>query len=107
MRYPLLVAALLASGVAFAQAPSDRPPEMAPVPDGVAAEDEAPAITIKPSGEGMVEEYRIRGRLYMLRITPRVGRPYYLIDPNGDGRFVQQEMFESGLRPPMWVIREF
>ena len=66
-----------------------------------------PEITIKPSGGGMVEEYRIRGRLYMLKITPRVGRPYYLIDPRGDGNFVHHDMIESGFHPPMWVIKEF
>jgi len=55
----------------------------------------------------MVEEYRIRGRLYMLKITPRVGRPYYLIDPRGDGNFVHHDMIESGFHPPMWVIKEF
>lgn len=107
MRYVLLLAGLLASGSAIAQVPSDRPPEMPPLPEGGAFEDEAPAITIKPSGEGMVEEFRIRGRLYMLRITPKVGPPYYLIDVTGDGHFVHRDMLESGLRPPMWVIKEF
>ena len=107
MRYPLLVAALLVSGLAIAQAPLDQPPDLVPVPDGAPTEDDVPAITIKPSGEGMVEEYRIRGKLYMLKITPRVGRPYYLIDPRGDGNFVHRDMIESGFHPPMWVIKEF
>jgi hypothetical protein len=107
MRYALLLAGLLASGIAVAETPSDRPPEMPPVPEGAAVEDEAPAITIKPTGEGMVEEYRIRGKLYMLKVTPRVGRPYFLVDPTGDGHFVHRDFLDSGFRPPMWVIREF
>jgi len=107
MRYPVLIAALLASGFAIAQAPSDQPPDLVPVPDGAPSEEDAPEITIKPSGEGQVEEYRVRGKLYMLKITPRVGKPYYLIDPRGDGHFVQYDSHESGFRPPMWVIKEF
>jgi hypothetical protein len=107
MRHALSFAILLASAAAFAQAPSDAPPEMAPVPEGAPADEETPAITIKPSGEGMVEEYRIRGRLYMLKVIPRVGRPYFLVDPNGDGHFVHRDMLDSGFRPPMWVIKEF
>jgi len=107
MRYPLLLAALFASGFAIAQAPLEQPPDLVPVPDGAPTEDDVPAITIKPSGAGMVEEYRIRGRLYMLKIIPKVGRPYFLVDPRGDGNFVHHDMIESGFHPPMWVITEF
>lgn len=107
MRYPLLLAALFVSGLAIAQAQLEEPPDLVPVPDGAPTKDDAPAITIKPSGEGMVEEYRIRGKLYMLKIIPKIGKPYYLIDPRGDGHFVHYDMHESGFRPPMWVITEF
>ncbi len=107
MRYSLLLAALLASGFAVAQAPSDRPPDLVPVPDGAPTDDDAPAVTIKPTSEGVVEEYRSAGRLYMLKIIPKVGRPYYLVDPRGDGNFVHYDSHESGFSPPMWVIKEF
>jgi hypothetical protein len=107
MRYPVLLLALLLSGVAAADTPSDRPPQLEPVPDGAPGPDDAPPVTIKPSSQGRVVEYRANGRLYMLKVIPRVGKPYYLIDQKGDGQFARQDSLDSGMRPPMWVIKEF
>ena len=102
-----LLLVLLFSGAAVAVTPSDRPPGLRPVPDGPPGPEDAPAVTIKPSPQGRVIEYRANGRLYMLKIIPRVGKPYYLIDNRGDGQFARQERLDSGMRPPMWVIKEF
>jgi hypothetical protein len=107
MRTSVLLLTLLLSGLAVAAAPSDRPPELQPVPDGAPGPDDAPAVTIRPSGQGRVAEYRANGQLYMLKIIPKVGKPYYLIDQKGDGQFARQDSLDSGMRPPMWVIREF
>ena len=63
-------------------------------------------MTIKPSGQGKVEEFRANGRLYMLKITPRNGKPYFLVDPRGDGRFQRQDS-APGVNPPMWTVKEF
>jgi len=106
MRYSLLLLALLTSGLVQAAPPSDRPPELTPVPDGPPGSDDAPSVTIKPSSQGQVEEYRSNGKLYMLKVTPKVGKPYYLIDPTGEGRFNRMETL-PGLQPPQWVIKEF
>ena len=106
MRYSLLLLTLLTSGLVMAAPPSDRPPELTPVPDGPPGADDAPAITIKPSSQGQVEEYRSNGKLYMLKITPKVGKPYYLIDPSGEGRFNRMETLPN-LQPPQWVVKEF
>lgn len=107
MRYPVLLLTLLLSGLAVAAAPSDRPPDLKPVPDGAPGSDDAPAVTIKPSSTGRVVEYRVNGKLYMLKVIPKFGKPYYLVDQRGDGQFARQEGLDSGLRPPMWVIKEF
>jgi len=107
MRTLFLLMTLMLSGVAVAVSPSDRPPELSPVPDGAPGPDDAPAVTIKPSGQGTVVEYRANGRLYMLKVIPKVGKPYYLIDQKGDGQFARQDSLDSGMRPPMWVIKEF
>ena len=40
----------------------------------------------------------------MIKITPKVGKPYYLVDDRGDGKFARQESLDSGVRPPRWVI---
>jgi len=101
MRYPVLLLTLLLSGLAVAATPSDRPPGLNPGPD------DAPAVTIKPSSPGRVVEYRANGRLYMLKVIPKYGKPYYLVDQKGDGQFARQDSLDSGMRPPMWVIKEF
>jgi hypothetical protein len=106
MRYSFLLLSLLMSGLAVAAAPSDRPPELQPVPDGPPGPGDVPPVTIKPSAQGRVIEYRANGRLYMLKVIPKIGKPYYLVDPRGDGRFERQETLPS-LQPPMWVIKEF
>lgn len=66
-----------------------------------------PQVTILKRGEDTVEEYRVAGKLYMIKVTPPGGKPYYLIDERGDGKFARQEAHDSGIRPPMWVIHQF
>lgn len=107
MRLPVLLLTLMLVGPAVAAEPSDRPPDLQPVPDGPPGPDEAPPVTITPSTPGRVVEYRANGKLYMIKVIPRVGKPYYLIDQRGDGQFARQDSLDSGLRPPMWVIKEF
>ena len=107
MRTPVLLLTLLLSGLAAAATPPERPPGLKPVPDGAPAPGDAPQVTIKPSGQGRVVEYRANGKLYMLKVIPKVGKPYYLIDEKGDGQFARQDSLDSGMRPPMWVIKEW
>lgn len=107
MRSPTLLMLILCSGLAVAAAPSDRPPELKPVPDGPPGPDDVPDVTIKPGSQGRVIEYRANGKLYMLKVIPKVGKPYYLIDGKGDGQFARQDSLDSGMRPPMWVVKEF
>lgn len=101
----------LACALASAQT---RPPNLQPVPepppppkgyelDGTLE----PQVTIIKRANEIVEEYRIGGRLYMMKITPTGGTPYYLIDHTGDGRFARQQSHDPGLRPPMWVIHSW
>jgi hypothetical protein len=64
-----------------------------------------PQVTIRRRGENVVEEYRANGRLFMVRITPRVGKPYYLLDRDGDGRMESRmsELWDE-FAVPQWVI---
>jgi hypothetical protein len=45
----------------------------------------------------------------MIKVTPRIGLPYYLMDNRGDGTFSAHDTggLDQRIRPPMWVIREF
>ena len=65
-----------------------------------------PQVTITTRGEDKVEEFRIGGRLYMMKVTPKHGVPYYLVDDKGDGTFVRQSL-DSGVRVPQWVLFKF
>lgn len=94
---------------AFAQPPVPANLEPLPPPpafDPREAPDD-PAVTITKEAEQTVEEFRVGGKLYMIKITPKRGAPYYLVDDIGDGKFARQESLDSGLRVPRWIIHKF
>lgn len=76
-------------------------------PAGEAAPVEEPQVTITKETEQTIEEYRVGGQLYMIKITPKVGKPYYLVDDRGDGKFVRQDSLDNGFRVPRWIIHRF
>ena len=86
--------------------PSELPSLPPPSLDSNEAVDE-PQVTITKQTEQTVEEYRVAGRLYMIKITPKVGKPYYLVDDVGDGKFSRHDGLDSGVRPPRWVLFRF
>ena len=110
MRYLL---ALLLLSIALPAAAADRPANLQPVPEPSAIPgvdfDPAlePQVTIIKRGTDTVQEYRIAGKLYMLKVTPARGASYYLIDEKGDGRMTRQDSLDSGIRPRMWVIHSW
>jgi hypothetical protein len=103
----LLLAAALP--VAAQNRPTDLQPlpEPPPPPPGVTDQALEPQVTIVRNGENKEEQYRVNGQLYMIKVTPPGGVPYYLIESKGDGKWVRQESLDSGLRVPMWVIGNF
>lgn len=112
MRQALLILALCIALPAAAQTqqkPALQPvPEPPPPPPGFELDPALePQVTILKRGTDTVEEYRISGRLYMIKVTPATGRPYYMIDQKGDGRFSRQDSLDTGVRPPTWVIHQF
>jgi hypothetical protein len=119
MRHTLTLI-LFAAAVSFAlpsvaqNAPAQKKPAAQPIPEppppppGFELDPAAePQVTIRKRGEDTVEEYRVAGKLYMVKVTPPGGRPYFLIDEKGDGKFARQESLDSGIRPPMWVIHSW
>lgn len=112
--YPLFAISLLALAAPL-QAQEGRPadlqplPVVAPPPPEMAPIDAAlePQVTIKKRDQDTVEEYRLNGRLYMIKVTPKYGAPYILVDDKGDGRFSRTDPLDSGLRVPQWVIHTF
>ena len=64
-----------------------------------------PEVTIIHRSKGLVEEYRINGRLYMIKVVPKKGIPYFLVDSDGDGNFDRRENeLDPELLIPSWTL---
>ncbi|WP_412478617.1 DUF2782 domain-containing protein [Azonexus sp. IMCC34839] len=103
----LLPVLLFAALPVWAQKGDLQPlPAVPPPPPEMEAFDAAlePQVTIVKKEAETREEYRIKGKLYMVKVTPSIGKPYYLIDRQGDGKFVEADIAQNPVRPPMWVI---
>jgi Protein of unknown function (DUF2782) len=83
--------------------------EIPPPPVGTTVLDESlePVVTIRQTGEGKVEEYRVRGKLTMLKVVPEGAAPYFMVDRNGDGLLTRMENVDSGMLIPRWILMEF
>ncbi len=107
----LAVVAVSYAGVASAQQPGNleplpdlpAPPRMSSMP----MPDEEPTVTIRQAPEGKIEEYRVGGKVVGVRVTPVVGAPYLLTDPDGNGTLVRTNEIGNGLRPALWTLFEF
>ncbi|MEW6692831.1 MAG: DUF2782 domain-containing protein [Pseudomonadota bacterium] len=99
----LLLPAALLLAAALPAIGQDAPPP--PEPSAQTEAVPEPEITIRPSADGMIEEYRIKGRLYMVKISPKNAPPYYLIDNDGDGELETRHNgpMESRLIP-QWIL---
>ncbi|MEQ1544544.1 DUF2782 domain-containing protein [Methyloglobulus sp.] len=93
----------------------EQPPTLDPVPEVPepplpvqSGEDMEPDITIIRKGKKTIQEYRRGGRLYMVKIIPDIGPPYYFIDSDGDGKMdVRGNDMDKGSRVNMWKILEW
>ena len=81
-------------------------PEQPDIPPPVeSGENMDPDITIRRRGTDTVEEYRINGKLYMVKIKPSIGPPYYMVDTDGDGNMdVRKSDVTRGMNIPRWVL---
>jgi hypothetical protein len=78
------------------------PPEMLPFDAAL-----EPQVTIKRRDNETVEEFRVAGQLYMIKVTPTHGVPYYLMDRQGDGNFSKMDAPSPPISVPQWVIGTF
>ena len=98
---------LLATGsAAKAQEDAMPLPDALPPPDLVEHDEGMePEVTIIQREDATVEEYRVNGRLYMVKITPFIGKPYYFVDRDGDGLMESRmSSIYNPTRVPQWVI---
>jgi len=73
-----------------------------------ASTDEQPPagqVIIKGEDKERISEFRINGQLYMIRVTPKKGVPYYLVDGDGDGNLeTRWNELAPDLLIPSWVL---
>jgi len=116
------VGLVLSLGAARAQQPApslEKPPTLQPLPEvppgpsgAPSTNDSAPVITIRQEGANRIEEYRVNGHLYAIRVTPKGGVPYTMVDPDGSGKMVlaasgADDPAGRSVKPPRWVLFKF
>jgi hypothetical protein len=107
---------ILLSPFVLAQEDLEKPPpippadaEDVPIPPKIRGEQIEPTVTIRQEEERMIEEYRFDGQVYMVKITPNGGIPYYYIDTDGDGKLeldVDKKAMNP-VQPVYWKIKEW
>ncbi len=111
MHFSLRILPLLLCAVAYAQEgePLPPPPLPAPAPEGIPEEELelGPQVTIIQRDEVLIQEYRMGGQLYMVKIVPARGVPYYLIDTDGDGNLETRRFELAGPEVPQWPILQW
>ena len=92
---------------ALGQASADAPPPPPMSDDQSGQEEIEPEVVIIQREDKTIEEYRVNGRLYMIKIIPKNAPPYFLLDNDGDGA-METRLGVSDLEPdimiPRWVL---
>lgn len=65
-----------------------------------------PDVVIRQEGDRTVEEYRVNGFLYAIKVTPNVGPPYFLVAVDDEGNFMRSDQ-PKGMLIPSWKIFEW
>lgn len=64
-----------------------------------------PEINIQQFENREVQEYSVNDRVYMVKITPAAGFPYYLVDPDGTGEMeYKRDTMGLEVNPPQWTL---
>jgi hypothetical protein len=111
-----ICAAILFSNALLAQEDLEKPPPIppqdaqdVPIPPKIQDEQIEPTVTIREEEGRMIEEYRLNGQVYMVKVTPEGGIPYYYIDNDGNGRLeldTTRSAFDP-VRPVYWKVKEW
>ena len=84
------------------------PPPIPPIPPKITSEEPDDVVRITEKDDEMIEEYSRNGRVYMVKVTPAKGLPYYYMDEDGDGQLeIQGSDGKGAVRPVFWKIKEW
>ncbi|MEG0861885.1 MAG: DUF2782 domain-containing protein [Pseudomonas sp.] len=65
-----------------------------------------PDVTIRTEGDKTIQEYRQNGFLYAIKVTPKGGKPYFLVRADGsEGNFIRSD--QPDMLIPSWKIFEW
>lgn len=66
-----------------------------------------PRITIveDKAQDATLQIYQVNGLVYAVRVVPRTGVPYNLVDINGQGQFIRNAA--DRILVPEWVLKRF
>jgi hypothetical protein len=104
-RLALAVAMGASASIAAAQTELNAFPEAPEIPSAAyQGETVEPEVTIIETERETIYEYRVRGQLYMVKVQPQIGPPYYLLDTNGDGELDVKEDRVWNNAIPQWVL---
>ena len=59
-------------------------------------------IVTYQEGDNTIEEQRIKGFVYSIKVIPKVGKPYYLINANGNNGTLQNAGPQEKI--PSWTL---
>lgn len=81
-------------------------PEPPPLPERVeSGEALEPDVTIIQGERQTVHEYRLNGRLFAIKVTPKNGPTYFLVDADGDGELeTRRKELTPDFLIPQWVL---
>lgn len=99
----------MVSGSVEARPPPEDIPPPPSIPYAPGSEELAePQVTIIEREDRTIQEYRVNGRLVLVKITPKGGPPYYLVDRSGDGLVDEQiDNIDEASGLVQWVILRF
>ena len=104
MQRLLLATSLVASLTAYADTPAVVPPP--PPMQAAAIAGPEPTVNVFQNGPDTVEEYRMNGKLYMVKVSPQGAPAYYLVDNEGKGSLQRVSPNKPPLTPS-WVMMTF
>ena len=107
-RFFIIFALLIASAAVIAEEINpdglEPVPEPPVLPDPIeTGENIEPEVTIIRKEDSVIEEYRVNGQLYIVKVTPVVGPAYYMKDLDGDGQMDHKYELEDPAVPE-WVL---
>jgi hypothetical protein len=86
-------------------ADADRVTDGVELVDGIQRSLEGPDVVITAGKDRTVYEYRQNGQLRLVKIVPRLGRPYYLVPADQTRGF--GDLGQADMLLPQWTIIEF